>query len=139
MASNTKLRDEQYAAATKRFKRNDRLKIFIELVDSRKRFAQWCQLVMNNQYALQFAGYLAALAALITARSLVFDSGVAAAIAGSIQGGQSWIATVQGAVQASGPFGPAVLASAIALAALVPFVPTQPLFMTARETSIHLT
>lgn len=41
------------------------------------------------------------------------------------------LATVQVGVQASGPFGPAILASAIALASLVPFVPTQPLFIAA--------
>lgn len=41
------------------------------------------------------------------------------------------LATVQAAVQSSGPFGPAILSSAIALASLVPFVPTQPLFIAA--------
>ena len=81
---------------------------------------------MNHQSALQLAGYVAALGALITARSLVVNSGVAAAIAGT-----SWIATVQSGVQASGPFGPAIMATAVAMAALVPFVPTQPLFIAA--------
>ena len=134
LASNTKLRDEQYAKAFARFKRNDRRKIFIELVDSRKRFAQWCGLVMNNQSPLQIAGFVAALAALMTARSLVVNSGgvVPATLAGAgASASASWIATVQTAVQASGPFGPAILATAIAMAALVPFIPTQPLFMTA--------
>lgn len=126
MASNTKLRDQQYARAWTRFKRNDRLKIFIELVDSRKRFAWICDQFMNYQWVLQFAGYAAAVGALIAARSLVVHTGVAAAI-----GNVSWMATVQAGVQASGPFGPAVLSSAIALASMVPFIPTQPLFMTA--------
>lgn len=80
MASNTKLRDEQYVKAWTRFKRNDRLKIFIELVDTRRRFASWCGMAMNNQWVLQFAGYVAAVGALVTARSLVVNSGVAAAI-----------------------------------------------------------
>lgn len=126
MASNKKLRDVQYAMAVNRFKRNDRIKIFIDLVDSRKRFAQWCRLTMNYQWVLQFAGYVVGLGALMAARSVLVKSGVAAAITS-----QSWLATVQAGVQASGPLGPAVMASAIAAASLVPFVPTQPLFMTA--------
>jgi sulfoquinovosyltransferase len=82
---------------------------------------------MNHQWGLQFAGYVSAVAALVAARSLLVNSGaMTAALAG-----HTWLASVQAGVQASGPFGPAIFASAIALASMLPLVPTQPLFIAA--------
>ena len=129
MASNTKLRDTQYARAFKRHARNQHIKVPIELVDSRRARAWIATEVMGYQWYLQAAAFLFAFGAFAVARSVVASS-APLAVAG---GGQGWsaIGAVQWLVNLSGPLGPAIMASCVAVASLVPFVPTQPLFALA--------
>ncbi len=53
MASNTKLRDLQYARAYRRHKRNERIRIFLDLVGARRRVAAVFEALMNAQWGLQ--------------------------------------------------------------------------------------
>ena len=122
MASNRKLRDAQYPMATRRFDRNQRIRIFVDLVASRRRAAEAIGLLMESQWFVQGASFLLAVGALASARLALGDASVVP------EGGVGLLGAIQNAARATGPFAPAVMASAIAFASLVPFVPTQPLF-----------
>ena len=122
MASNRKLRDAQYPMATRRFDRNQRIRIFVDLVASRRRAAEAIGLLMESQWFAQGASFLLAVGALASARLALGDASVVP------EGGVGLLGAIQNAARATGPFAPAVMASAIAFASLVPFVPTQPLF-----------
>ena len=106
MASNTKLRDTQYARAFKRHARNQNIKVPIELVDSRRARAWIATEVMGYQWYLQAAAFLFAFGAFAVARSVVASSGALAATGG----GQGWsaIGAVQWLVNVAGPLGPAI-------------------------------
>ena len=123
MASNTKLRDLQYARAYRRHKRNEKIRIFLDLVGARRRVAAVFEALMNAQWGLQLCAYVAAVVALRAARELVVAHGDGAALSGP-----AWVAAAQSVATASGPFGPAVMASAVAAASLIPFVPAAPMY-----------
>ena len=127
MASNTKLRDTQYARAFKRHKRNQAIKVPIELVDSRRARAWIATEVMGYQWYLQAAAVIFAFGVFAAARSVVASGAL------GVAGGSGWtmIGAIQSLVDISGPLGPAMMASCVAVASLVPFVPTQPLFALA--------
>lgn len=122
MASNRKLRDAQYPMATRRFDRNQRIRIFVELVAARRRAAEAIGLLMESQWFLQAASFIVAVGALVSARLALGDASVVP------EGGAGILGAIQNVARATGPFAPAVMASAVAFASLVPFVPTQPLF-----------
>ena len=48
-----KLRDRQYARAYRRHKRNERIRIFLDLVGARRRVAAVFEALMNAQWGLQ--------------------------------------------------------------------------------------
>ena len=77
---------------------------------------------MESQWFVQGASFLLAVGALASARLALGDASVVP------EGGVGLLGAIQNAARATGPFAPAVMASAIAFASLVPFVPTQPLF-----------
>jgi sulfoquinovosyltransferase len=118
MASNTKLRDEQYAKAFKRRASIDRRKIFFDLVQSRRKIANICAAIIESQWFLQFAGYAFALGGVLASGAAV----------GGETGSSGFLAVAKSVVAFFGPLGPAAMGTAVALASLVPFVPTQPLF-----------
>ena len=122
MASNRKLRDAQYPMATRRFDRNQRIRIFVDLVASRRRAAEAIGLLMESQWFAQGASFLLAVGALASARLALGDASVVP------EGGVGLLGAIQNAARATGPFAPAVMASAIAFASRAAFVPTQPLF-----------
>jgi len=136
MASNKKLRDAQYAMALRRFKRNRRIRVFLELVKTRRKIATLAKTVLTAQWFLQFGAYALALGALLGARALL-GGGAAADLAGAATGSagvfengfDSVLAGARTVAGAAGAFGPAAMATIVAVASIIPFVPTQPLYV----------
>ena len=134
MASNRKLRDRQYAMALRRFARNRRLRVFLDLVESRRRLAKAAKTVLTAQWFLQFGTYALAVGALLGARALLgggADAATAAAaadVAAGKAGFDSVLAAARTVAGAAGSFAPAAMATIVALASVVPFVPTQPFY-----------
>jgi sulfoquinovosyltransferase len=136
MASNKKLRDAQYAMALRRFKRNRRIRVFLELVKTRRKIATLAKTVLTAQWFLQFGAYALALGALLGARALL-GGGAAADLAGAATGSAgvfengfgSVLAGARTVAGAAGAFGPAAMATIVAVASVVPFVPTQPFYV----------
>ena len=135
MASNKKLRDAQYAMALRRFKRNRRIRVFLELVKTRRKIATLAKTVLTAQWFLQFGAYALALGALLGARALL-GGGAAADLAGAATGSagvfengfDSVLAGARTVAGAAGAFGPAAMATIVAVASVVPFVPTHPFY-----------
>lgn len=133
MASNRKLRDRQYAAALRRFARNRKFRVFLELVETRKRLAKFVKTIIDAQWFLQFAAYAVAVGTLLGTRALlgVSPSGSIADLAATqsgVGGFDSVLAGARTVAGAAGAFAPAAMATVVALASVVPFVPTQPLY-----------
>ena len=120
MASNRKLRDRQYAAALRRFARNRKFRVFLELVETRKRLAKFVKTIIDAQWFLQFAAYAVAVGTLLGTRALlgVNPSGSIADLAATqsgVGGFDSVLAGARTVAGAAGAFAPAAMATVVAL------------------------
>ncbi|OUS49173.1 hypothetical protein BE221DRAFT_66306 [Ostreococcus tauri] len=130
MSSNRNLRDNQYTKGLARFFRLQRLRNVAKAIGVRRRTAAAIDFLISGQYILQIVVFTAAVGALIYARQTgpaVAASKVKAAFVAS-----NWLTVSEAAIKEAGPvLAPAFLTAITTLAAIIPFVPTQPLFVMA--------
>lgn len=129
MASNTKLRNTQYRMAIRRFQRNKRIKIFLELVNARRRVSDVTRVVLRSQWFFSFASYVVCFGALFTARGVLLGTDFASLGAVTTSGFENALAGVRTVTSLCGPFAPAAMATVVAFSAIVPFVPLPPLLL----------
>ena len=130
MSSNRNLRDNQYRKGLARFFRLQRLAEVTKAIGVRRRVAKFFDLFVSGQYIMQVAAFAAAVGALVLARQP--GSVAAATKVTTAFGGSSWLQAGEAALTQAGPtFAPVLLTAITTLAAVVPFVPTQPLFVMA--------
>ena len=130
MSSNRNLRDNQYTKGLERFFKLQRLRKVIEAIGVRQRMARAVDFLISGQHVLQMCLFAAALGALVVARQagpVTAASKVKAAFVAS-----SWLNAAEAAIKEAGPLlSPLFLTAITTLAAIIPFVPTQPLFIMA--------
>ena len=128
MSSNQKLRETQYDKALARFFRLQSLQKVSKAIGVRRRIAKALDVLVSGQYALSVAVFAAAVCALLFTRQPV----VAAAKVKAAFGASTWLQASEAALNATGPvLAPIILTAMTTAAAIIPFVPTQPLFIMA--------
>jgi sulfoquinovosyltransferase len=130
MSSNRNLRENQYTKGLARFFKLKSLRKAIKAIGLRRRAVALCDFFISGQHILQVAIFAVAVSALIYSRqvgSLAAVTKVKAAF-----GATSWLKVAESAMDKAGPvLAPLCLTAITTLAAMIPFVPTQPLFIMA--------
>jgi sulfoquinovosyltransferase len=131
MSSNRNLRDNQYSKGLARFFKLQRLAKVSKAIGIRRRLASSFDFLVSGQYVIQVIVFVAAVSALILSRNAA--SGVVTASKVKVAfGAIPWLQAIETAITHAGPvLAPIVLTTITTAAALIPFVPTQPLFVMA--------
>ena len=128
MSSNQKLREQQYKKALTRFFRLQSLQKVSKAIGVRRRVAAAFDFLVSGQYALSVVVFAAAVSALLFVRQPV----AAASKVKAAFGAAMWLQASEAALNSTGPvLAPFILTAMTTLAAIIPFVPTQPLFIMA--------
>jgi sulfoquinovosyltransferase len=130
MSSNRNLRENQYSKGLERFFKLRNLRKAIKAIGIRRRAVAVFDFLISGQHILQVAIFAAAVSALVYARQagpIATATKVKAAF-----GATSWLNVAESAISKAGPvLAPLCLTAITTLAAIIPFVPTQPLFIMA--------
>ena len=130
MSSNRNLRNNQYSKGLARFFKLQSLRAAIKAIAVRRRTAAALDFIITGQHMLQIALFGVALSTLVFARQagpMVTATKVKAAF-----GAASWLNAAEAAITEAGPtLAPIIFTAITTVAAVIPFVPTQPLFIMA--------